>query len=277
MRLRALVVWSVAMLAQPPLALAFDAVPGNPILDRFNIDVGTFYYGTGTTITLNGTYGQRGVPINLEHDLGLKDVNRFRLDAYWRITKHQRLRILYFQADRRATRSIDRTIQYGNATYPVNTTIAARNIESIAALGYEYDFFVRDHVSIGANIGIHNLKFDLGLTGTAATSGGAHTAGVSQSASADGPLPLIGLAGIFRVNPWLYFTATVQGLKVKVNPYSGSLWDVGGTMVWQPFRHFGIGAGYDFFRLSADVNKPSFNGSLTWRYSGPRVFFSGSF
>lgn len=277
MRRRALVVWTVAMLLRPALSLAFDSVPGNPILDRFNISIGTYFYGTGTTVTLNGSYGQVGAPVDLEHELGFKDVNRLRLDAYWRFTKHQRLRVLYFQADRQATRSSDRTIQFGNATYPANTTITARNKESIGELVYEYDFFVRDHVSLGANIGIHNVNFKLALTGSASTNGGTRTGEVSQSASANGPLPLIGLAGIFRVNSSLYFTAGLQGLKVTVNPYSGSLWDIGGTAVWQPFRHFGIGAGYDFFRLNANVKDPSFNGSLTWRYSGPRVFLSGSF
>lgn len=277
MRPRTSVIWFSALLVQPSLSLAFDAVPGNPILDRFNIDIGTYYYGTGTTITLNGAYGDRGVPLDAEHEFGLHDVNRFRLDAYWRITKHQRVRILYFKADRQATRSIDRTIQFGNATYPANATVTAQNNVTIAELAYEYDFFVRDHISLGANLGIHNLSYKLALTGTAMTNGGTTTSQVSQSASANGPLPMIGLAGIFRVSPQFYFTAGVQGLKVTVNPYSGSLWDVGGTAVWQPFTHFGIGGGYDFFRLTADVNAHSFNGSLTWRYSGPRVFLSASF
>lgn len=276
MRARTLVIWSLAPLVVPSLSLAFDSVPGNPILDRFNIDIGTFYYGTGTNVTLNGAFGERGVPVNAERDFGLHDVDRFRLDAYWRITKHQRLRILYFKADRQATRSIDRTIQFGDATYPANAAVTAQNNVSIAELAYQYDFFVRDHISLGANLGIHNVNYKLRLTGNTTTNGGTSTS-ESQTASASGPLPMIGLAGIFRVNPRFYFTAGVQGLKVTVNPYSGSLWDVGGTVVWQPFTHFGIGGGYDFFRLSADVNAHSFNGSLTWRYSGPRAFVSGSF
>lgn len=277
MRPRTLVIWSLALLVQPSLSLAFDAVAGNPILDRFNIQVGPYFYGTGTTVTLNGTFGQAGVPIDMEHELGIGDVNRFRLDGYWRVTKHQRLRFLYFRANRQATRTLDRTIQFGNATYPINATITAQSKVWIGELTYEYDFFVREHVSLGASLGIHNMNFKLSLMGNATTNGGTRAADISQSASANGPLPMIGLAGIFRVNSKVYFTAGMQGLKVTVNPYSGTLWDLGGTVVWQPFTHFGIGAGYDFFRLTAHVNDHSFNGSLSWRYGGPRVFLSGSF
>jgi len=260
-----------------PEALAFDSTAGNPILDRFSFDIGTYYFGSGTTVTLNGAYGERGLPVDAERDLGFKDTNRFRLDGYWRITAHQRLRFMYFKADRSSTKTLERTIQYGNYTYPLGASISAQNNVSSAALTYQYDFFVRDKVSLGANIGIHNLDYKLALSGSATGPNGGHNQEASQSGSANGPLPLIGLGGIFRVNSKFYFTADLAALKVTVNPYSGSLLDFGGTVVWQPFTHFGVGAGYDFFKLSASVNAHSFNGNLDWRYSGPRVFLSASF
>jgi hypothetical protein len=90
-------------------------------------------------------------------------------------------------------------------------------------------------------------------------------------------MPLIGLSAIWRVTSWFYFTALAQGLKVTVNPYSGTLQNYGMTATWQPFKHFGVGGGYDYFSLRAGVNDPKFTGNLDWRYSGPRVFFSASF
>jgi hypothetical protein len=99
----------------------------------------------------------------------------------------------------------------------------------------------------------------------------------SQTGKVEGPLPMIGLAGIFRTNSKFYFTADFSALKITINPYSGSLLDLGGTAVWQPFRHFAVGAGYDFFKLSASVDAHRFNGNLDWRYSGPRVFVTASF
>jgi hypothetical protein len=259
-------------------ALAFDSVAGDPILDRFNIDVGTFFYGTGTTITFNGQYGERGTPIDAERTLGLHEADRFRLDAYWRFTKHQRLRVAYFEADRHATKTIDQTLQYGNVTFPVNASVSTQNNASIAELFYEFDFLVLENFSLGVDLGVHNIDFGMKLSATTNVPGMTpSTVTVSQNASADGPLPMIGMSAIWRVSPQFYFTASAQGLKVTVNPYSGSFQDYGGTVVWQPFKHFGIGGGYDLFLLDAGVNKSSFNGHLTWRYSGPRAFISGSF
>jgi len=272
---RPLTALALSLLA--PVALAFDSEAGNPILDRFSFDIGSYFYGSGTTVTLNGQFGELGVPVDLEHDLGFTSVNRFRIDGYWRITKHQRLRFMYFQADRERTKTLQRTIQYGDYTYPVSASVSATNKVSVAGLTWEYDFFVRDHISLGANIGIHNLDFKLGLSGAATGPNGTRTPEAAQTGSVSGPLPMIGLAGIFSVNPWFYFTADLAALKVTVNPYSGSLTDFGGTAVWQPFRHFALGAGYDFFKLSASVDAHRYNGNLDWRYSGPRVFFTASF
>jgi len=273
--LRPLTALTLSVLA--PVALAFDSVAGNPILDRFSFDIGTYLYGSGTTVTLNGQSGERGFPIDLEHDLGFENVNRFRIDGYWRITKHQRLRLMYFQVDRQTTKTLQRTLQYGNYTYPVSASVSASNDVSVASLAWEYDFFVRDHVSLGANIGVHNLDFKLALSGSATGPNGTRTPEASQTGSADGPLPMLGLAGIFRASSRFYFTADLAALKVTVNPYSGTLTDFGATAVWRPFNHFGVGAGYDFFRLTASVDADRFNGRLDWRYSGPRVFFNASF
>jgi hypothetical protein len=102
-------------------------------------------------------------------------------------------------------------------------------------------------------------------------------ASYNDKASGDGPMPMVGLAAIWRVTPWFYFTALAQGLKITINPYSGTLQNYGLTATWQPFTHFGFGGGYDYFSLRASVNSHDFNGNLDWRYNGPRVFFSASF
>jgi hypothetical protein len=273
---RSLLVLLLSLAAQR--ALAFDSEAGNPILDRFNIDVGTLFYGSGTSVTLNGAAGQVGVPIDLEHELGFKEATRFRVDGYWRFTAHQRLRFAYFEADRHTSKTINENLHYGNVTFPVGATVDAHNNVSIAELIYEYDFFVRENFSLGANFGIHNLDFGLGLAANTVTPTSGKTAvSLYQNASADGPLPMIGLAAIWRWSPWFYVTAGVQGLKVTVNPYSGTLYDGAATFVWQPTKHFGVGGGYDYFHIDASVNKTDFNGSLTWRYSGPRVFLAASF
>jgi hypothetical protein len=274
----------VLLLARAP-AFAFGEDAGNPILDTFNIQLGTFFYGTGTTISLNGTASLNGAtvstggtPIDLEHTLGVQNASRFRLDAYVRFTRHQRLRIMYFDASRSSSRTLDRTFTFGNATYPVGTTAYSQNGVSVTALSYEYDFIVGENFSLGAALGINRLNYNLAISATTfSPSNPSVPVYFNQKAAADGPLPLIGLSAIWRVTPAFYLTAIAQGLKVTVNPYSGTLQNYGMTANWQPLKNFGLGFGYDFFSLRAGVDGHNFNGNLNWRYSGPRVFFSASF
>jgi hypothetical protein len=261
-------------------AFAFAGDGGDPIRDEFNIDLGTFFYGSGTTISLNNTFtpnGTAGTPIDAERALGFHDSKRFRLDAYWRFTKHQRIRVIYFDASREASKILEQTFTFGRYTFPVGAAATTQNNVSIAELAYEYDFLVRDNFSLGASIGIHNFDYSLGINAATTVAAPNMPTSISQTASADGPMPLIGLAAIWRVTPEVYFTGLAQGLKVTVNPYSGTLQNYGMTVTWQPFRHFGVGAGYDYFSLRAGVNAHTFNGDLDWNYSGPRVFVSGSF
>lgn len=264
-----------SMSASP--SFAFQSIVGDPIFDRFNISVGTFFYTSGTQVTLNGAFGTRGVPVDLENQLGFKDVNRFRLDGYWRFTTHQRLRFMYFDATRHSTKTISQDIHYGDTTFPIGATVSARNKVTVGELVYEYDFLVRQKFSLGASFGIHNIDFGLRLSANTTTGTSSQTQSLNQNASADGPMPLIGLAGIWRPESWLYFTVGAQALKVTVNPYSGTLQNYSLSAVWQPTKHFGVGAGYDYFRMNAGVSKFSFNGDLGWRYSGARVFLTGSF
>jgi len=260
-----------ALLLAPSAALA---EPGNPLSDRFSLSLGTFFLDTSTQLRIDGT-GGRGTEVDAERDLGLHNTDSFRVDGYWRFKQRHKLRILYFDQKRHHQRVIDRDLQIRDTVYPVNAEINTVFDTRVGELAYEYAFLRRDKYEIAGTIGVHNLRFGLDINAT----GGPLVGGVSQaqSAKADGPLPVLGLRGTWRIADRVSLDAQAQFFKIKIDPYDGRLEDYTVAVVWMPFQHVGIGAGYNEFVTRLDVSANEFEGRLRWRYGGARVFITASF
>lgn len=254
---------------------------GDPINDRVSLDVGAYLLGTSTNIQVNGTLNSPGLPIpigtpfNVERDLGYRNTDRLRFDGYWRFFKRHKLTVTYFDTSRDSSRSLERTLQFGNVTFPVGVEVNSHFSTQVAEVAYEYGFFRTRNFELSGSLGIHNMKVDLDLAGTGILRG--VTRDQATSASADGPLPVIGLHAVWSLSRHFYLDGEGQLFKVSISPYNGSLQDYTGSVVWQMFRHFGIGAGYDEFISHAGVNSDTFHGDLRWSYGGARLYFRGSF
>jgi len=269
-----------AALAQIPVfALLLGAVPavslaeaGSPLTDTLSLGFGTFIVNTRTDVRVDGSGGITGTDINMERDLGLGDTTRFRIDGYWRLAEHHKIRVMYFDTDRTVSHVLSREITFQGTTYPIDAQVDTRMQTTIAEVAYAYALVHNDRWELDATAGIHNLNFKLGLTG--------HLQNLaiskSNSASANGPLPVIGVEGIWRMVDTLYLDAQVQFFRISISPYDGRIEDYNLSLMWQPFQHVAFGAGYDQFVTRVDVSANSFDGNLRWRYAGARIFVTVS-
>jgi hypothetical protein len=262
-----------ALLLAPSLAAA---EAGDPLSDRFSLSLGTFLLDTSTTLRVDGTGGRRGTEIDAERDLGLHNSDSFRVDGYWRFAERHKVRLLYFDNSRHDSRTIDRDITIRDTTFPLDAQVDTHFTTTVAELAYEYAFLRREHYEVAGTIGLHNLQFKLGLTAQQTSTGGA-VAELAQNAKADGPLPVIGLRGIWRLGEQWALDAQAQFFRIKVDPYDGRLEDYTASVVWMPFTHVGLGAGYNEFVTRLDVSANQFEGRLRWRYGGARIFVTASF
>jgi hypothetical protein len=244
--------------------------------DTFNISLGTFLLSTNTTVKVDGTAGQQGSDVNLGRDLGFSDSNRFRVDATWRFFKRHKLRFMYFSNDTHADRSISRDITIGDTTYPTSASLHSSNKTTIAELAYEYVFMQRDTFELSGSVGVHSVKFELGVSGDG-TVGGQTGQFSTETASATAPLPVIGLRGLWEFSPQWYFDGQAQYFGLKIDNVDGHLTDlrVGVTRMFG--SHFGVGLGWNQFATKVNLTKDSFEGSLKWRYSGAMLYITGAF
>jgi hypothetical protein len=261
-----------AALLLTALAPAVHAEAGNPLNDRFSFSVGGFLLDTDTTIRVDGDT-RTGSEVDLGRDLGLQDADRVRVDAYWRMTPRQKLRLMWFDTNASGRRVLDEEIIFDDVVYPVNIEVRGSIETTVTSLQYEFDFLQSEKYELGGTFGIHNLSFDVGLSGTV----NGMTGALQSSANADGPLPVIGLHGIYRFNDKWYLDYGLQFFKISFDIYDGSITDGTASVVWQATKHVGFGAGWNQFRTKLEVDGDRFDGELTWKYGGARIFVTASF
>ncbi len=253
-------------------APAAHAEAGNPLTDRFSISLGGFLLDTDTKLRIDGETLD-GDDFDAERDLGLEASDRIRLDAYWRMTPRQKLRVMAFNTDNTATKVLERTIEIGDEEYFASVEVKAGMKTTVTALTYEFDFLQTDKYELGVTGGIHNLKFQFHIS----AEGNGEQVSAQSTAEANGPLPVVGIHGVWRLGEKWYFDAGASFFKISFDPYDGRVTDYNAAFVWQATKHFGFGAGWNSFVTKVDVDGGKFDGALRWSYGGARIFVNASF
>lgn len=248
----------------------------NLLTDPFSLKLGTFILNSEPTVQLNGET-VRGDRVDFDKVVGGGDDTQVRLDADWRFGDSQRhkIRAIAFSASRDNEKVIDEEIEWGGDVYPVNAKVEAEVKFAVVELAYEYAFLRRDNYEVGASIGLHYTTFDASLKAKSTTTG--QTLDLSNEASVDAPLPVIGARGLWKLPRNFWVDAQAQFFALSIDQYDGSLHDYRLMLTWQPRPWAGIGIGYNGFKVDVDVDGDKFDGSLDWTYNGPMIFYSASF
>jgi len=253
-----------------------DNPGGNLLHDPFTVSLGTFLLQSKTTFRLDGSAGTTGTDVDLKKDLGLRDSDRFRLDANWRFAERHRLRAMYFSTSQSRTKSLARDVTIGDTVYPVAAQLTTENSWSIAELAYEYVFMRRDNYEIAGTFGVHALRFKLAVSGIG-SAGGQSAQFERESATTQAPLPLFGLRGLWQFHPQWYLEGQAQYFALKISNYDGHLSDVRVGVTRMFGSHIGVGAGWNEFITNVNIDRPLFNGSLNRNAAGAQVYLTAAF
>src|SRR5512134_745402 len=112
--------------------------------ERAGIMVGAFITDRQSTTRLDSDDGS-GTEIDLEDDLGLESsTNVARLGGYVWLGRRHRLDGAYFNLNRESTFPIQETIDFGDQTFTINTSIETESKLSIIKADYTYAVLAKD-------------------------------------------------------------------------------------------------------------------------------------
>jgi len=245
------------------------------LVDKFRFNAGVYF---PTEILKIGANGDNS---NLDFDFN----EAFKLDHYettfffnffWRFSKKWVLSTEYFGVSESQKVELEDDISWNEYTFKKGS-----NVEAGYGLNM-YRIFVGRVISRGVKhefsggLGIHAMNINAFIKGKAFIN--EENFEFKKSAiSSTIPLPNIGIWYIYAPTAKLSLMGRLDWFGITIGEYSGSLWNLGPSINYQVFKNIGIGAGYRYFKASAKVDKPNWDGKFSVTYKGPIISLSGNF
>ena len=257
------------MFMQPGSVLAADEGWG-PGKDKWKFELGGYFPSINTDLQIDGV--ETGDDLDLEDKLGFSDNDTiWRLDGYWRFFKKHRLGFGYYGFNRDASITLDEAIEIGDEVFPIGAQVNSELNLDFYTIDYLYSFYQGEKWEISGLIGAYWINFEFSAAGKLAI-GETEFDEFFESTDFNGPLPHIGLAFEYYITPkWL---AIVKGgyFQLNVADIDGKLLNLGAKLEYQFTRTFGLGVGYDSFRIDVTGDDGELRTDIVYKYQGVQAY-----
>lgn len=238
-------------------------------ISRFSAKLGGFWAISDTKLGV-GTNNNPYSLIDFENDLGLnRHTTSLLFNFNARFGKRNRVDFSYYNIYRKASRTTDKDINFGDHTYPINSEIDTHLNTNIFRLSYGYAFISNPKWEVGGIFGFHIMSFGVGLDATGET----QQLSLDNSQNFTVPLPDLGLWGTFAFHRNWAVSGEVGYFYVKVNN-----WDMDGRILtgnvslqYRLSKHWNVDAGYTAFDVKANIDRKRLQAEFDWSYTGPTL------
>lgn len=250
---------------------AYAAEEGwGPGQDKWKFQLGAYFPSISTDLRIDGI--DLGEDLDLEDRLGFDDSDTiWRLDGYWRFFKKHRLGFGYYGFNRDASVTLDEEIEIGDEIYPIGARVDSELNLGFYTIDYMYSFFQGEKWEISGGLGVYWVDLEFSAAGKLQV-GEEVAEEFFESSDFNGPLPYIGLSFEYYITPkWL---AIVKGgyFQLTVGDIDGRLANLGAKLEYQFTRMFGLGLGYDAFKIDAEVDDGELKTDLVYKYQGVQLY-----
>ena len=258
----------VALFMLPGKVLAQEG--WGPGQDKWKFELGGYFPSTNTELQVNGI--DPGTDLDLEDSLGFSDSDTiFRLDGYWRFFKKHRLGFGYYQFNRDGSVTLGEDVEIGDEIFGAGSQVSSELNLGFYTIDYRYSFFQGEKWEISGLLGVFWADLEFSAAGYVIVN---DEPVLDDYVSTDfnGPLPILGLSFEYYITPkWL---AIIKGgyFGLSVGDIDGSLTNLGAKLEYQFTRTFGIGLGYDYFRIDVTVDDGDLRSDLLYTYNGVQAY-----
>jgi hypothetical protein len=234
-------------------------------VDRWNLSLGSYFVTrTNGTVRLDRTAGvvSIGTSIDWERDLGGEtSMTVPRIDGYYRFAPKHRVDFSWYKVDRNGTVYSQRSIDFGNISFPAGSAIESTLNTATTKVAYTYSFYRAPEIETAVSVGLHVTGVETSLT--------AAGLGLAGSNSITAPLPVIGFRLDYAFTPkWWMRTKYELFFLDSVDKYKGSLSDFTLAVEHRTFQHVGFGFGLDRNSIDVEVTDTSKQGAFSSVLSG---------
>ena len=221
-------------------------VPDSP-WETYSFRFGGFLTALNSDLALEAKNIGTGITVDVEDALGLDtSLSVFRADFGWRFgsTRRHRLDLRWSDFRRSASKTLERDVTLGDKTYPLGTKVESKFNSSIISAKYTYSLFQDNRFNFGLGIGAYVMPIEFGISEN-------NLGEVEESFTA--PLPVIGAQFDFAVTPNFFIRQRLDLLYLEIANFRGGIADITLGAEYKFWKHFGIGADLNFFRIGIEA------------------------
>lgn len=258
-------IWLLAISAFAPVT----AEAQGEDLREFSLSLAAYFTDRDTETRLD-TDTDFGTKIDLEDVLGMDNTNTdFRVDGYFRFNALHRIDFSWYDLPRSGRRRINATIDYGDLTFPIDTTVVSDGDWSALKLAYGYSFWHRgdDYLAFTAGLYVIDSRMDLADENSELSEAGEVTA----------PLPVIGLRGSRALDDRWSIRGSAELFAIEFDNVDGHLFDLSVMLDYAVRENISIGVGLNAVDVDVSIKQTKFSGSLDVDYLGALAYIKFDF
>lgn len=239
---------------------------------KFSFSVGGFFNAMDSSVRI-GTKNI-GLEVDVEDALGFDTTTAvFRMNTFWRFKKNlrHRLDLSWFAIRRDGSKTLLEDFEIGDTEFPVNTVIESNFDIDVFRAGYSYSFFQDERMDLAVAGGLYIMPISFKISASGVFEG-------EEKADITAPLPTLGLRLDYSITPKWFLRNHFGVFYLQISDYRGGIMSGGSAIEWQPFKHVGLGLGFEYFRLGIEAENDSnypgidFSGSIKFHYFGAQLF-----
>ena len=209
-----------------------------------------------------------GTQVDLADDLGLDDSESIpAVMGSIDFPLFPEILVSYFSVDSSASKVITKDIVYKGTTYSISDTVSSSyDITHFEAL-LNFGLIKTEMADLGLLIGAKYFEVETSLT----------SAGVTQTESVEGPLPVVGVKGGVGLPGKFRVEGMGRGLMLEVGDVDASLFDVDLGVHYDFNKFLRASAGYRYFSIDAEDTSNDVTDKVEVKFAGPYIGITGSF
>lgn len=244
----------------------------------FNLRAGVLIARVHTLVRVDPNATLNSQDVVFERDLGFErgpDILFF--EGEYHFARRWKVSAEYQRLDRESSKTLDRSIQIGDTTFPLNATVAGRVRSNLYKIQFGWSAVRNDQVDAGISVGAHLTNFLVSVQGQGSVGGSGILVQRDERRSTFAPLPNAGLFGSIKVGRDFKIGARANYFQLKIDNLKGGLTDAEANVEWKATRNFGVGVGYRFLKYRLDLTKDKFDGAIRYRFRGPALYATAAF
>ncbi len=245
------------------------------LIDRWEINLGSYFTGIDTTIRLDPELDIPGTPIDFEKDLEFDESEVLpRISVALLLGKRHQFRLGYYRTDREASGRVRQEFEWGDLVFPIDVGYRAFVDVKFIEASYTLYFVAKEKPAIGGILGLVFLDASAGIALDAFGIG----IGGEADFQTDLPVPQIGLTLRQMLPARFVLTGTGMFLSINnISGVSGDMWNANVALENRTFKNFGFGVAYTVTSIGIESEREDFPGKLDFEIGGFQLYLRFGF